>query len=203
MRTRMAPSYVNLNSRQTHLHMRAPATHLVALHRRLFHDLNPHRRRTTYIYYLPRQHSSRYQIHFIPLGNIYMFFLFDVKVSLSQFGKVETNLYTKPTDKYQYLLQSSCHPRTYETDQSIQPRSPITTHLLFRRKLHITRQWICLVKKGAFLQTSATAAQRSLCPLPQIQTKFQLSNVQPLALSCLARDINREIKLDVYGKRQK
>ena len=34
----------------------------------------------------------------------------DVKVSLDQFGKVETALYTKPTDKHQYLLQSSCHP---------------------------------------------------------------------------------------------
>lgn len=34
----------------------------------------------------------------------------DVKVSLSQFGKVQTDLYTKPTDKHQYLLQSSCHP---------------------------------------------------------------------------------------------
>ena len=35
----------------------------------------------------------------------------DVKVSLSQFGVVETDLYTKPTDKHQYLLQSTCHPR--------------------------------------------------------------------------------------------
>ena len=34
----------------------------------------------------------------------------DVKVSLSQFGKVETDLYTKPTGKRQCLLQSSCHP---------------------------------------------------------------------------------------------
>ena len=34
----------------------------------------------------------------------------DVKVSLSQFGMVETDLSTKPTDKHQYLLQSSCHP---------------------------------------------------------------------------------------------
>ena len=30
----------------------------------------------------------------------------DVKVSLDQFGKVETDLYTKPTGKHQYLLQS-------------------------------------------------------------------------------------------------
>ena len=39
----------------------------------------------------------------------YISFL-DVKVSLSQFGMVETDLYTEPTDKHQYLPQSSYHP---------------------------------------------------------------------------------------------
>ena len=34
----------------------------------------------------------------------------NVKVSLDQFGKVETDLYTESTDKHQCLLQSSCHP---------------------------------------------------------------------------------------------
>ena len=34
----------------------------------------------------------------------------DVKVSLSN-GKITTDLYTKPTDKHQYLLHSSCHPK--------------------------------------------------------------------------------------------
>ena len=29
-------------------------------------------------------------------------------------------------------------PSTYETSHSIQPRSPLTTHMFFRRKLHIT-----------------------------------------------------------------
>ena len=33
----------------------------------------------------------------------------DVNVSLRN-GKIVTDLYTKPTDKHQYLLHSSCHP---------------------------------------------------------------------------------------------
>ena len=34
----------------------------------------------------------------------------DVSVSLCN-GTITTDLYTKPTDKHQYLLQSSCHPK--------------------------------------------------------------------------------------------
>ena len=34
----------------------------------------------------------------------------DVNVSLNN-GKITTDLYTKPTDKHQYLLHSSCHPK--------------------------------------------------------------------------------------------
>ena len=33
----------------------------------------------------------------------------DVNVVLNN-GTIETDLYTKPTDKHQYLLHSSCHP---------------------------------------------------------------------------------------------
>ena len=34
----------------------------------------------------------------------------DVNVSLTNDGNISTDLYTKPTDKHQYLLYSSCHP---------------------------------------------------------------------------------------------
>ena len=34
----------------------------------------------------------------------------DVMVSVKD-GSIETDLYTKPTDKHQYLLVSSCHPQ--------------------------------------------------------------------------------------------
>ena len=34
----------------------------------------------------------------------------DVSVSLTNDGSISTDLYTKPKDKYQHLLYSSCHP---------------------------------------------------------------------------------------------
>ena len=34
----------------------------------------------------------------------------DVNVSLTNDGNTSTDLYTKPTDKHQHLLHSSCHP---------------------------------------------------------------------------------------------
>ena len=40
----------------------------------------------------------------------------DVNVMLID-GRLETDLYVKPTDKHQYLLKSSCHPS--HTKQSI------------------------------------------------------------------------------------
>ena len=110
---------------------------------RAYHDLDTRRRRTIHLCYLPQQHFRHYQTHFIPFSNIYLSFSLDVKISLSQFGKVETDLYTKPTDKDQYVLQSSCHP--LHTSHSIYPHSLITTHMLFRRKLHITHQWAHLI----------------------------------------------------------
>ena len=34
----------------------------------------------------------------------------EVSVSLTNGGSISTDLYTKPTDKHQHLLYSSCHP---------------------------------------------------------------------------------------------
>ena len=48
------------------------------------------------------QFTSNYSFTSIPF--------LDVNVSLIN-GKLTTDLYTKPTDKHQYLLQSSCHPK--------------------------------------------------------------------------------------------
>ena len=50
----------------------------------------------------------------------------DVNVSLND-GKITTDLYTKPTDKHQYLLHSSCHPK--HTKQAI----PFNLALRLRR----------------------------------------------------------------------
>ena len=61
----------------------------------------------TFITYLNNIHPT---IKFTSSHSATFTSFFDVKVSLSKFGKVETDLYTKPTDKHQYLLQSLYHP---------------------------------------------------------------------------------------------
>ena len=50
----------------------------------------------------------------------------DVVISIKD-GSIETDLYTKPTDKHQYLLISSCHPQ--HTKRSI----PYSLELRLRR----------------------------------------------------------------------
>ena len=73
----------------------------------------------------------------------------DVSVSLTNDGSISTDLYTKPTDKHQHLLYSSCHPlqtkkgipfslalrlrRICSTDASFNTRAAqLTTYLLKR-----------------------------------------------------------------------
>ena len=73
----------------------------------------------------------------------------DVSVSLTNDGSISTDLYTKPTDKHQHLLYSSCHPlhtkkaipfslalrlrRICSTDATFNTRAAqLTTYLLKR-----------------------------------------------------------------------
>ena len=73
----------------------------------------------------------------------------DVSVSLTNDGSISTDLYTKPTDKHQHLLYSSCHPlhtkkaipfslalrlrRICSTDATFHTRTAqLTTYLLKR-----------------------------------------------------------------------
>ena len=73
----------------------------------------------------------------------------DVNVSLTTDGNISTDLYTKPTDKHQHLLYSSCHPlhtkkaipfsvtlrlrRISSTDETFNTRTAqLTTYLLKR-----------------------------------------------------------------------
>ena len=76
----------------------------------------------------------------------------DVNVLLIN-GRLETDLYVKPTDKHQYLIKSSCHPshtkqsipfsmalrlrRICSTDEFFNTRSDaLTTHLIKRGYPH-------------------------------------------------------------------
>ena len=83
----------------------------------------------------------------------------DVNVSLTNDGNICTDLYTKPTDKHQHLLYSSCHPlhtkkaipfslalrlrRICSTDETFNTRAAqLTTYLLKRGYNHnvVTKQ---------------------------------------------------------------
>ena len=83
----------------------------------------------------------------------------DVNVSLTNDGNISTDLYTKPTDKHQHLLYSSCHPlhtknaipfslalrlrRICSTDKTFNIRSAqLATYLLKRgyKRNFVTKQ---------------------------------------------------------------
>ena len=83
----------------------------------------------------------------------------DVNVSLTSDGNINTDLYTKPTDKHQRLLYSSCHPlhtkkaipfslalrlrRICSTDETFKIRTTeLTTYLLKRgyKRNFVTKQ---------------------------------------------------------------
>ena len=83
----------------------------------------------------------------------------DVNVSLTNAGNISTDLYTKPTDKHQHLLYSSCHPlhtknavpfslalrlrRICSTDETFNIRTAqLTTYLLKRgyKRNFVTKQ---------------------------------------------------------------
>ena len=53
----------------------------------------------------------------------------DVMVSLKD-GLIQTDLYTKPTDKHQYLLISSCHPTHIKCSIPYSPCTSPSTHML-------------------------------------------------------------------------
>ena len=61
----------------------------------------------TFITYLNNLHPT---IKFTSSHSSTSISFLEVKVSLDRFGNVETDLYTRPTGKHQYLLHSSCHP---------------------------------------------------------------------------------------------
>ena len=60
-----------------------------------------------FIYYLNNIHST---IKFTSSHFFTNMPFLDVSVSLTDDGSLSTDLYTKPTDKHQHLLYSSCHP---------------------------------------------------------------------------------------------
>ena len=84
----------------------------------------------------------------------------DVNVSLTNDGNISTDLYTKPTDKHQHLLYSSCHP--------LHTKKAITFSLALRLRR------ICSVIHHSL--TSLTSSKNiSICCSPVIATKASFS----------------------------
>ena len=63
----------------------------------------------------------------------------DVNLSLNN-GKIETDLYTKPTDKHQHLLFLLCQS-SHKKSYSIQFSSPFTSCMFHWRSLQSSRLW--------------------------------------------------------------
>ena len=128
MGTKLAPSYANLFMGNFEQKALAAATHSSLIWWRYIDDIfllwtHGEEKLNDFITYLNNLHptikfTSSFSYNEIPF--------LDVKVMLLN-GRLETDLYVKPTDKHQYLLKSSCHPS--HTKQSI----PFSMALRLRR----------------------------------------------------------------------
>ena len=102
MGTRMAPSYANLflAKFETDALLRAPFQPYIWW--RFIDDI--------FMIWTQSLDDLQTSIKFTSNHSFTSIPFLDVSVSLCN-GTITTDLYTKPTDKHQYLLQSSCHPK--------------------------------------------------------------------------------------------
>ena len=107
----------------------------------------------------------------------------DVKIFLEN-GKIETDLYCKPTDKHQYLLHSSSHP--YHTKKSI----PYSLALRLRR--------IC--SKDEFFDTRSSELERYLTKRGYKNNfvKSQISRAKSIPRNNTLKENSPEIKKPEY-----
>ena len=112
MGTRMAPSYVNLFLGKFERDALLNSPHQSYLWLRFMDDIfmiwtaGPEKLKI-FVDYPNNLHSTiKFKYSHSPSNIPFL----DVMVSVKD-GSIETDLYTKPTDKHQYLLVSSCHPQ--------------------------------------------------------------------------------------------
>ena len=187
MGTKMAPSYANLfvgNFEQKSL---AAATHSPLIWWRYIDDIfllwtHGEEKLNDFITYLNNLHptitfTSSFSYNEIPF--------LDVKVMLLN-GRLETDLYVKPTDKHQYPLKSSYHPShtkhnpfplawPYDYEELVQ-RMSSSTHGPMHSQVILSREVINTVS----LKTKSTkyakfhAVEPSKHPLKKSPTEFHL-----------------------------
>ena len=114
MGTRMAPSYANLFMGKFEQQAIENATYKPFVWRRFIDDIfmvwtEGEEHLKTFISYLNSIHPTiKFTHEYSSSRNQTLPFL-DVQVHLHN-NEIQTDLQTKPTDKHQYLLKSSCHP---------------------------------------------------------------------------------------------
>ena len=126
--TRMAPSYANLFLGKFERDALLNSPHRPYLWLRFIDDIfmiwttGPEKLKI-FVYYLYKLHSTiKFTCSHSPSNIPFL----DVMVSVKD-GSIETDLYTKRTDKHPYLLASSCHPQ--DTKRAI----PFSLALRLRR----------------------------------------------------------------------
>ena len=154
MGKKMAPSYANLFMGKSEQEALAAAPHSPLIWWRYIDDIfllwtHGEDKLNEFITYLNNLHPTIKFTSFFSYNEIPFL---DVKVMLLN-GKLETDLYVKPTDKHQHLLKSSCDPshskqsipfsmalrlrRICSTDEFFNTRSSaLTTHLIKRGYKH-------------------------------------------------------------------
>ena len=112
MGTRMAPSYANLFLGKFERHVLLNSPHQPYLWLRFIDDIfmictaGPEKLKV-FVDYPNNLHSTiKFTCSHSPSNIPFL----DIMVSVKD-GSIETDVYTKPTDKHQYLLVSSCHPQ--------------------------------------------------------------------------------------------
>ena len=140
--TRMAPSYANLLMGKFEQQDIENATYKPFVWRRFIDDIfmvwtEGEEHLKTFISYLNSIHPTiKFTHEYSSSRNQTLPFL-DVQVHLHN-NEIQTDLHTKPTDKHQYLLKSSCHPnhreRTIPFSLALRLRRMCTTDTFFDQR---------------------------------------------------------------------
>ena len=119
----------------------------------------------------------------------------DVQVHLNN-GQIQTDLHTKPTDKHQYLLKSSCHPahtkRIIPFSLALRLRRICSTDHFFNKRCYELINFLALrgysrhLLKREINRVSNISRQEALKPRPQnnqsARTLFVITLNQEIAL---------------------
>ena len=152
MGTKMAPSYACLFMGDLELKLLHQSNHKPDLWIRFIDDIffiwtHGQEKWNSFFEYLNSFHNS---IKFTSEISTQSVPFLDVEVKLVE-GKIETDLYTKPTDCHNYLQWSSCHPRSTKKgipfSQALRLRRICSNEIDFTKRLHMLEGYF---RKGGY-----------------------------------------------------